>query len=538
MKFYWRIILIIISVGLLYLAFPHPDIGAFAWIALVPAFIATAGIGFKKGFLLGEIFGAGFMASIIYWFNIFGIVPLIAGVLFFGLFFALFWGLYGWFTEKHPTASSWKIYLLPPLLWIFLEWLKARGILGFTWGTFGFTQYKFLPILQVASVAGVYGISFVLVFVNNLIAESIRAFVEYTDEAGVDLSKPHSIKTLFAGVFRILADMLKSDTPYPALRYAWMALLLLMPGLLIMGQLSVPMKLKYNDYESVGKKLFKVGTVQVNMPQHIKWKRSNLEPTMKILAEDTKLLSQKGAKMVIWPETAIPHSYPLNNPKIRQFIQWNARNNNVYIVTGLIDRNGKNAYNTVILVDKWGQIPAKYNKIHLVPLGEYLPLPEKYRKYFDKRIGKYKHGKEVKIFKTPMGNFQVLICFESMFAYLARRGVKKGAQFLVIQTNDAWFLKSNAAKSHFIMAIFRAVENRVWVVQSANTGVSGIVDPWGRIMNETEIFKRGVVEGKIFPMNTRTMYNRWGDLPAILAGIISFIILFVIPFIKSRAAKR
>ena len=188
--------------------------------------------------------------------------------------------------------------------------------------------------------------------------------------------------------------------------------------------------------------------------------------------------------MVIWPETAIPHRYPLNDPRMKEFIQRSARNNNVYLVTGLIDRDGKNTYNTVILVDQWGQILDKYNKMHLVPLGEYFPFPEKYRKYFDKRIGKYKSGKELKVFKTPLGDFQVLICFESMFAYLARRGVKKGAQFLVIQTNDSWFLKSNAAKTHFIMAVFRAVENRVWVVQCANTGVSGIVDPWGRILAE------------------------------------------------------
>ncbi|MCD4782469.1 MAG: apolipoprotein N-acyltransferase [Candidatus Eremiobacteraeota bacterium] len=520
------------------MAFPNPNIGAFAWIALVPAFIAVAGTGFRKGFLLGEIFGAGFMASVIYWFKIFGIVPLIAGALFFGLFFALFWGLYGCFTKNKPVASSWTSYLLPPLLWMFLEWLRARGVLGFTWGLFGFTQYKFMSILQVASVAGVYGISFILVFVNNLIAESIRAFMEYADTTDLNLSKPHSIKSLFAGVFSLLRNILKSDTPYHTLRYAWIALLLLLPGILVLGRLSVPMQLKYDDYESIGKSPFEVGIVQVNMPQHIKWKRSNLEPTMKILAENTRFLAQKGAKIVVWPETAIPHAYPLNNPKLKEFIQWNARNNNVYLVTGLIDRDNKNAYNTVIMVDRWGQILEKYNKIHLVPLGEYLPLPEKYRKYFDKRIGKYKHGKEIKIFKTPMGNFQVLICFESMFSYLARRGVKKGAQFLVIQTNDAWFLKSNAAKAHFIMAIFRAVENRVWVVQSANTGVSGIVDPWGRVMNETEIYKRCVVEGKIFPMNTRTLYTRWGDLPAILAGIISLLILFVIPFFKYRAAKK
>ena len=237
---------------------------------------------------------------------------------------------------------------------------------------------------------------------------------------------------------------------------------------------------------------------------------------------------------MIWPETAIPRFDPMNNIVLRNFILNNARSYNSYLLAGIADREGDKEYNSSILINPQGNIINTYHKIHLVPLGEYLPFPESFRKYkiFD-RTGTYTHGKEQTIFSTPKGNFSVLICFESMFDGLARQMVSKGAEFLIVITNDAWFEHSNASKIHFINAVFHAAENRVWVVQSANTGYSGFVDPWGRIVDKTETFSRVDSEHEIFPGKGGTLYTRLGNWFPVFCLIGSFLLLF--PFWRKRS---
>ncbi len=531
MKLHNRLILIAISLFFIWLAFPIPDKGIFAWIALIPALIAFNETGFRKGVLLGEVFGIGFIAIVINWFGVFGELPLIAGAIHFGLYFALFFSLYGWYTKKFPERTHWQHYIIPPLLWAGIEWFKSRGILGFCWGSLGFTQYKFPALLQLASITGVYGISFVIVFVNNLIAQTLIAINKYGNETGFRPWKQLPGFEGLRGVFRIISELVKTSGENPALRYSWLAFIFFFPGILILGRLSIPMELKFGDYESISDKSFKVGIVQPNMPQDIKWKPENYLPTLQILKEGTKSLADNGAKMVVWPETSIPHRYPLGSSDVRNYLTGMARDNNIYLITGIMDRNKLDQqlrYNTAVMIDPDGTIAGKYNKIHLVPLGEYFPFPKKYRKklkIFD-RIGDYTHGKEVKIFDTKYGKFSILICFESMFPDLARVGVKNGAKFILVITNDAWFMRGNAAKTHFIMAAFRAVENRVWVIQSANTGESGIVDPWGKMLSETEIYTRTNIDGQIYPMDQKAIYTYIGDsfsifcLVAALAGML------------------
>ena len=539
MKLHNRLILIAISLFFIWLAFPVPDKGIFIWIALIPALVAFNETGFRKGVLLGEVFGIGFIAIVINWFGVFGELPLIAGAIHFGLYFALFFSLYGWYSKKYPERTRWQHYIIPPLLWAGIEWFKSRGVLGFCWGSLGFTQYKFPALLQLASITGVYGISFVIVFVNNLIAQTLIAIGKYGEETGFRPWRQLPTPEGFRGVLQILGELVKSTGENPALRYAWLVFIFFFPGILILGMVSIPMELKYGDYESISDKSFRVGVVQPNMAQNIKWKPENYLPTLQVLKEGTKTLADNGAKMVIWPETAIPHRYPLGASDTRNFLTGMARDNNIYLVTGLMDRNKldqKLRYNTAVLIDPDGKIAGKYNKIHLVPLGEYFPFPKKYRKklkIFD-RIGDYTHGKEVKIFDTKLGKFSILICFESMFPDLARKGVKNGAEFIVIITNDAWFMRGNAAKTHFIMAAFRAVENRVWVVQSANTGESGIVDPWGKMLSETEIYTKTNINGRIYPANKKAIYTYIGDTFSILCLVAALAIMFLPLVIKGK----
>jgi apolipoprotein N-acyltransferase len=495
---------------------------------MIPGFIAMNGTGTKKGFYLGWLFGALFYGLVTSWFGIFGWEPLVVGSLFFGLYFAIFFIFYGNFTSRTSPVSDWRRFVIPPMLWITLEWLKAQGTFGFPWADLGITQYKFQAVLQTASVFGVYGVSFLLVFFNNLIAETIMGLTAFGNETGIKPWKEFPKPAFWSGIVSLFKLMTAQNGESKYLRVAWIATVLLLPAILIAGQLMVPMQVRVGDYESLSDRKVKVGVAQVNVAQEHKWSPKNLIPTLRLLEDATKSLADEKVQVVIWPETAIPHGFPLNNMYLKQFLSRIPTKFEIHLLTGIVDRDGKDSFNTVILVKPDGQIAGKYNKIQLVPLGEYFPFPESIRKYkiFD-RIGSYTHGKEIKVFETPYGNFQPLICFESFFPNFARKGVAKGAQFLVVQTNDAWFLRSNASKLHYVNAIFRAVENRVWVVQCANTGVSGIIDPWGKSLVETDIFTKTTISGEIYPYSVKTLYNRWGNILPVITGIGAIILLFL-----------
>lgn len=519
----------------MFLSFPHADQGWLAWISMIPGFIAICGTGTKKGFWLGWLFGSLFYGFITSWFGIFGWEPLVVGSLFFGLYFAIFFIVYGYYTEKSAPASQWQRFLIAPMLWAAVEWLKAQGIFGFPWGDLGITQYKFQALLQTASVFGVYGISFVVVFVNNLIAETILAIAAFGNETGIKPWKEFPKPAFWSGAANLFKMLTAEKGENITLRTAWIASALLIPAILISGQLMVPMQVKVGDYESVCNGKVKVGITQINMNQYEKWHPKNLNKSLKLLEEGTKELVKNQAQVVIWPETAIPQTNPLNNYSLREFLTRIPVQNKVELIAGIVDKNSGNFFNTVIHINQEGEVVSKYNKIQLVPLGEYFPFPAFLKKYkiFD-RIGNYTHGTELKIFDTPYGKFQPLICFESFFPYLARKGVAQGTQILVVQTNDSWFHRSNAAKIHYINGMFRAVENRVWLVQCANSGVSGVIDPWGRSLMETELFVQTNISCDIYPYNSpRTLYNRWGNIFPVTAGLAA-IILLLLPVLRSN----
>lgn len=533
----WRLLLIIFSVVLLIWSFPLADVGLLSWIALVPALIAANNAGFRRGLFLGWIFGFVFIYFIVDWLGIFGWEPRLVGSIYFAFFFSLFFGLWGWYSKFIPPASDWKRFLIPPALWVACEWLKGQGVFAFTWGYLGFTQYKFLPLLQLASFTGVFGISFVIAFFNNLLSETIMGLYSYGQNLGIRPWRDFPGKAFWGGMATIFKIITTPGGEAPALRKAILGFTAVFLGVLVYGRYSIPMQTSYGDYESLGGKLLTIGVTQPNFPQYEKWKPENLQETLKVLQEEAKEVADKHAQLVIWPETAIPHRNPLGDPYLSRFITDNARNNNVYLLTGIVDRENDKVYNAAILLSPTGKILQKYRKIQLVPMSEYFPLPEKYRKYkiFD-RIGSYTHGKDETVFKIPGVKFSVLICFESMFDQLARSMVRQGAEFLLVITNDSWFLRSNAAKSHFIQSTFRAVENKVWMVQAGNTGVSGVADPWGRVLLETPIFTRCVFVKDIYPQKGGTFYTYAGNWFPVLCAIY-VLAIFVVSRIKHRGKR-
>jgi apolipoprotein N-acyltransferase len=171
-------------------------------------------------------------------------------------------------------------------------------------------------------------------------------------------------------------------------------------------------------------------------------------------------------------------------------------------------------FNSAFLVSPQKKILGRYDKIHLVPFGEYAPLSGilGFTRDIIGAIGDFTSGNEVKNLSLPWGNFGVLICYEAIFPNLTRQFVGRGAQFLVNITNDAWFGKSSAPYQHLSMVTLRAVENRVPIARAANTGISALIDSSGRIVQSTELFTREVLSGKIRINESSTFYTQWGDL--------------------------
>jgi apolipoprotein N-acyltransferase len=191
-----------------------------------------------------------------------------------------------------------------------------------------------------------------------------------------------------------------------------------------------------------------------------------------------------------------------------------------------IERGKVNHYNSAYLASPAKEIIGKYDKIHLVPYGEYVPLGEILPLgSLGEGIGNFKSGKVIYNFSLPQGKFGVLICFEIIFPDLCRRFVKSGANFLVTITNDAWFGRTSAPHQHFTIAVFRAVENRVFIARAANTGITGFIDPRGKIIKKGEIFTEEAMNGAIRLSKKKTFYTLYGDVFAWVCSGLSLLLL-------------
>ena len=184
-------------------------------------------------------------------------------------------------------------------------------------------------------------------------------------------------------------------------------------------------------------------------------------------------------------------------------------------------------YNSAYLASPSGEVVGRYDKIHLVPFGEYVPLSNLlfFIGSLGEGIGNFKSGKEMINFSMPRARFGVLICFEIIFPDLCRRFVKEGANFLVTITNDAWFGRTSAPYQHFAIATFRAIENRVFVARAANTGISGLIDPKGKVVKKSGIFTEEAITGTIRLMKTKTFYTLYGDVFAWICSGFSILLV-------------
>lgn len=496
-------ILLAIASGILFvLSFPPFGLGFLAWAALVPLMFALDGQGWKKGGLLGLIFGFVFNLGAVYWvvhsMFYYGGVPFLAGI---GVMLALvvylsaYSALFGFFFTVVGRSDGILKIIIVPAIWVALEYIRGHLFTGFPWVLAGYSQAKYIHLIQIADTTGVWGVSFVIIASNTAIYLAVRSLIK--------------------------------KEPFPARPVVVTAALVV--SIVAYGFMRISMVDRAAGYWSG----LKAAVAQGSIDQALKWEAS-MEKTMLETYKDLSIEASKdGARFIVWPETAIPFYY--DPEKVGGGIVGDAaRGAMSFILTGSPsygyngDANRYEYFNSAYLLSPEGATIGRYDKTHLVPFGEYVPL----RKIlpFEKLtvgIGDFSPGKGPVPIKFGNGGIGVLICYESIFPEIARGAVKNGATLLVNITNDAWFGRTSAPYQHFDMAVLRAVENRSYLIRSANTGISAFIDPAGRVIKQTRLFEKAVITEKIrFREGDPSFYTMYGDVFAI--GCLVLSTLFII----------
>jgi len=493
----------LISGIILALCFPKPNLSLMAWVALIPFLLSLYNKDSQKAFKSGFFFGIAFFFGTLYWIyhsiNHYGGIALPASValvfllcLYLSLYPATFAVLFGLAIRRTQLPAL----LIAPVFWVVLDFLRTYIFTGFPWSSIGYTQYQFLSVIQIADLTGIYGVSFLVVAVNGALAD------------------------LF------LLKQRTKDMPLFPLSYTVIGFLVLV-SLIVATFVYGHIRLREQRPGS----LMKASIIQGNIEQDRKWVPEFQDAVMATHKELSLKAAESSPSIIVWPETAVPFFFMADEAYSKDLVEFQ-RQLNCYLLFGSILLKGKQGgrsllSNSAVLLDESGAVAYSYDKIHLVPFGEYVPL-QKILFFVNKLvvgIGDYTRGNRYIRAETPSGSFAPLICYEIIFPGLVRKFFTNGGDFMVNITNDAWFGNTSGPYQHFAMAIFRAVENRKPVIRAANTGISGFIDSSGKIISQTGIFQKTVLTEDLRTDSTITLYAKFGDLFSYACIVFSVIVL-------------
>jgi apolipoprotein N-acyltransferase len=283
-----------------------------------------------------------------------------------------------------------------------------------------------------------------------------------------------------------------------------------------------------NDVLVEGGRPVRVALIQGNIAQDEKWNEAHAPRILETYLTMTREAAGEGARLVIWPESATPFPFMSDQAgaeKIRALV----RETGIELLLGSDHIDASKAYyNAAFLLGKDASVAGIYQKMHLVPFGEFVPLQ---RILFFvgplvEQVGGFSPGREMVMLPTSYGPISTAICYEIVFPRLIRDAVLRGSQLLTTITNDAWYGHSSAPFQHFLQAQMRAIEQGRYLARAANTGISGFVDPYGRVLQRSEIFEREILVGEVRMLDSRTIYGRIGDLVAYICVVVTAAALF------------
>jgi apolipoprotein N-acyltransferase len=488
------LLLALLSGALLALSFPRFGHPAFAWIALVPLLVALSvpalsGVegrrpSASRAVLLGLLTGVVYFVGTIYWtgavLRTFGGLasPLaLLAMLLLASYLALYPALTALVLSRLLQGVGPRAMLLVPAVWVATEYLRGYLFGGFPWVPLGNSQVTVLPVAQLASVLGVYGVSALVAFVNGSLGYMLLARGRARIVAGVAAALTLAVVGGW-GAWRVADGRLTRD----------------------------------------GTSL-RVGLIQGNIAQEDKWNPREARRIFTTYIAMTRDAVRRGAEFVVWPESSTPFMFEedaAGGDTLREL----AREVQVPILFGSdqVDRSGDviRLYNSAFLLTPQGETGAVYRKIHLVPFGEYIPFKEwlSFVSPLVERLAEFAPGTSA--VTLPVGEHAVTtaICYEVVYPSLIRDAVLAGSQLLTTITNDAWYGSSSAPYQHFELASMRAIEQGRYLARSANTGISGIVDPYGRVVTRSGLFEEVGLVGDVRMLRGRTMYAQVGDVIA------------------------
>ena len=523
LSFLFPLLASILSAVLLIFSFPPYEVYWLAWVSLVPLLVAISGRGPTVSFLLSCI------CVMIFFAEVFSFVFKVPGYklfhhalldLYLGPLCALFGLAYSYICKR---CSGTMALFAVPFAWVCLEYIRANfGFLAFPWVFLSHSQYKALSIIQIASLAGGYGVSFLIVMVNSAIAAVVL----------------YSLHSLRKGPSSVTLPISKRGVVFLSVTAALLLILSMLYG---RGLMSSPV-----DGEDI-----KVAVVQGNIPQSMKWDRRHAKFIVRTYSDLTLEASKGNPALIMWPESATPGPIGLNR-RLHREVRLITEKAGSYLLLGssshqkLKTGNGRALSNSAFLFSpNPGARRQRYDKIRLFPFGEYLPLEDSIPWAWINvpNIPSFSPGKEFTVFQGPGFRFGVTICWEILFSEMVREFVKEGAQFIVNITNEAWFGDTVGPYHMVTSSVFRAVENRVYVVRCANTGISCFIDAQGRIIDRIkdasgkDTFVRGVLNGTVMPMESGTIYTRYGDLLVWLSFAITAAFL-ALAILRKRPGSR
>ncbi len=529
-------LLAILSAILLTLAFPNFDLWFLAWFALVPLFYAIEREkeSAVKSFVLGWIFGTLFFAGSCWWltfsFVIYGGIPtalayfllfLICSII--GFFPAIFGAIFSLVLKRFGNYGI----LLAPFLWTATEFLRFN-LTGNNWNAIGYSQAFSSLILPSASIGGVYLVSFLLAAFSSILTLDL-----ISQKSGNKQKFHYVVHLLLIFGFIFVAIILSAATNLQTKPFNPTA----DSSFAVVVQANVPMsglneekwlKLRQRHVELAESAIDSIKT------KSIEAKLALLSPS-EITQEDKNFLTElaiqnfeKSPKTIIFPESPMNFMYE-RNEEFQSFIGDFARKHNAYVLFNSAEPNpkNKNFYNSAIMINPRGEKIGQYDKIHLVPFGEFAPVPSAVEQFVPTLVGNFQYGENYNLFPFGEAKGGIMICYESHFASLSREFARRGADILIEMTNDGYLGNTGVLRQHLASAVFRAVETNRPVLRATNVGVTAYINERGEVLDAADVYTEATRVWTISKSDGKqTFYVRYGEWFAWLCLLVSLGLLF------------
>jgi apolipoprotein N-acyltransferase len=479
------------------IAYLPAPLGFLAWIALARPLAILAELQGKALFKAAYFYFLMSYVFQLYWVAIVTPPGAAAAILILSLYPAAIMAVFG---VLYRHKKIWGLIALP-FLWVGVEYFRSLSEFAFPWTDLAYSQGYYLTFIQIISVIGSYGLSFILIGLNIFVWQALSKNSRLEVRVNSTIAFIATIAAVFA--------------------YGWAV---------------------FPPYQEKGN--YRVALLQGNVDLETKWTYATRDYNFELYDSLAAKTADESPGLIIWPETAAP-CYPRLEPKYANWIGNTAKKTGAYHLVGALEMGEsdgkKRSFNSAFQFSPDGRMSAAYNKVKLVPFSEHVPYQDYFpfltREFLENYLtfiktyqvewwSDFYPGDSAVVFETDSLRYSVLICFESAFPEYVRECLFKGAEFLVNITNDTWFGRSPGPFQHLRIAVFRAVENRVWIARCANSGISCIIDPYGRETAGAGLFKQAVITSELAPLDEYSIYTKTGPI----IGKMSFYITIIIAF--------